>query len=118
VQQFQRILEALARQELTDGLTAAQLIAETASRLPRDATVVALLADVSVETALALGTLRRQGFAVSVVLIALDDEEKGYGRLLAEGIMDVRQLRNEAGLPDLCQRQVRRAAMYNLQLEL
>jgi uncharacterized protein (DUF58 family) len=118
VQQFQRILETLARLELTDGLTSAQLIMETASRLPRDATVVALLADVPVETALALGNLRRQGLAVSVVLIALEDEEKGYGRLMAEGIMDIRQLRNEAGLPDLCQRQVRRAAIYNLQLEL
>jgi uncharacterized protein (DUF58 family) len=120
VQQFQRIREVLARLELTDGLTAAELIVETASRLPRDATVVALLADVPVETALALGNLRRQGLAVSVVLIALEGErlEKGYGRLLAEGIMDVRQLRDEAGLPDLCQQQVRRAATYNLQLEL
>ena len=120
VQQFQRIREVLARLELTDGLTAAELIVETASRLPRDATVVALLADVPVETALALGNLRRQGLAVSVVLIALENEglEKGYGRLLAEGIMDVRQLRDEAGLPDLCQQQVRRAAMYNLQVEL
>src|SRR5579871_1552928 len=61
VQQFQRIREVLARLELTDGLTAAQLILETASRLPRDATVVALLADVPVEAALALGALRRQG---------------------------------------------------------
>jgi uncharacterized protein (DUF58 family) len=120
VQQFQRIREVLARVELTDGLTAAELIVETASRLPRDATVVALLADVPVETALALGNLRRQGLAISVVLIALDEErlEKGYGRLLAEGIMDIRQLRNEAGLPDLCQQQVRRTAMYNLQVEL
>ena len=36
-----RILETLARVELTDGLTLAQLITETGSRLPRDATVVA-----------------------------------------------------------------------------
>ena len=33
VQQFQRIREVLARLELTDGLTATQLIIETASRL-------------------------------------------------------------------------------------
>jgi hypothetical protein len=80
---------------------------------------VALLADVPVEAALALGNLRRQGLAISVVLIALDDErfEKGYGRLRAEGIMDIRHLHNEAGLPDLCQQQVRRA-MYNVQVEL
>jgi uncharacterized protein (DUF58 family) len=120
VQQFQRIREVLARVELTDGLTAPQLILETASRLPRDATVVALLADVPVEAALALGNLRRQGLAISVVLIALPEEsfEKGYGRLRAEGIMDIRHLQNEAGLPDLCQQQVRRAAMYDVQVEL
>ena len=120
VQQFQRIRELLARLELTDGLTAADLITETASRLPRDATVVALLADVPVEAALALGNLRRQGLAVSVVLIALDEErlEKAYGRLLAEGIMDVRPLRDEAGIPELCRQQVRPTAMYNFQLEL
>jgi uncharacterized protein (DUF58 family) len=120
VQQFQRIREVLARLELSDGLTAAELIVETASRLPRDATVVALLADVPVETALAMGNLRRQGLAISVVLIALDGErlEKCYGRLWAEGIMDVRPLRNEAGLPDLCRHQVRGAAMYDLQVEL
>ncbi len=120
VQQFQRIREVLARLELTDGLTAAQLILETASRLPRDATVVALLADVPVEAALALGALRRQGLAISAILLALDDErfEKGYGRLRAEGIMDIRHLRNEAGLPDLCRQQVRRAATYSMQVDL
>jgi uncharacterized protein (DUF58 family) len=120
VQQFQRIRELLARLELTDGLTAAELITETASRLPRDATVVAILGDVPVEAALALGNLRRQGLAVSVVLIALDEErlEKAYGRVLAEGIMDVRPLRDQAGIPELCRQQVRRTAMYNLQVEL
>ncbi len=120
VEQFQRIRETLARIELTDGLTSAQLIVEAASRLPRDATVVALLPNVPVETALALGSLRRRGFAISAVLIALDEDQlvNGYGRLLAEGIRDVRHLRDEAGLPQLCQAQVRRAATYGLQVEL
>src|SRR5262249_48082962 len=119
VEQFQRIRETLARVEITDGLTSSQLLIETASRLPRDATVVVLLPAVPVETALALGNLRRQGFAISVVLIALaeDQHETGYGRLLAEGIMDVRHLRDEAGLPDLCRRQVYGPA-YQLQVEL
>jgi uncharacterized repeat protein (TIGR01451 family) len=118
VEQFQRIRELLARVELTDGLTSSGLLVETASRLPRDATVVALLPDLPVETALALGSLRRQGHAVSVVLIAMAEEqlEKDYGRLMAEGIMDVRHLRDEAGLPDLCRQQVRRAG-YQVQME-
>jgi hypothetical protein len=106
-EQFQRIREALARLELTDGMTFAQLILEAAWRLPRDATVVAVLPDVPVESALALGTLRRHGLAVTAVLIACDvgELERSYGRLVAEGVRDVRHLRDEAGLPELCRQQ-------------
>lgn len=120
VEQFQRMREMLARVELTDGLTFPQLLEETVSRLPRDATVVAVLPDVPVETALALGTLRRRGFAVTAVLVLMDAEplEKGYGRLVAEGIVDVRHLRDEAELPTLCQQQVQRGTPYQLSVTL
>jgi uncharacterized repeat protein (TIGR01451 family) len=116
VEQFQRIREMLARVELTDGLTFAELVLEAAPRLPRDATVVALLPTVPVETSLALGNLRRRGFAITAVLIILDNDEleKGYGRLLAEGIQDVRHLSDEAELPAFCRQSVQRAAPYNL----
>jgi uncharacterized protein (DUF58 family) len=109
VEQFQRILETLARVELTDGLTLPQLIVEAAGRIPRDATVVALLAEVSAETALALGNLRRRGHAVTAVLVIFGEhvQEEALGRLLAEKI-DVRQVRDEAGLTALCQQQVLR----------
>src|SRR5207247_10090560 len=73
VEQFQRIRETLARVELTDGLTFAQLIAETDSRLPRDATVIAVLGQVTPETALALGSLRRRGYAVAAILVIFED---------------------------------------------
>ena len=107
-EQFQQIREALARVELTDGLSLAALVLEAAGRMPRDATLVALLPDVPVETALALGNLRRRGFAVTVVLIMLDEREveRGYGRLVSEGIRDVRHLANEEGIPELCRQQV------------
>jgi uncharacterized protein (DUF58 family) len=120
VEQFQQIRETLARVEMTDGLSMPQLLAEVTSRLPRDATVAAVLGDVPLETALALGNLRRQGFAVSAVLVMMggDQLEKCYGRLLADGIMDVRHLKDEAGLPDLCSQQVRRATPYLVQTEL
>jgi len=90
--QFQKIREALARLELSDGMNFAQLCLEMASRMPRDATVIAVLPQVSVETAIALGTLRRQGFAVSAILIGLDDGDKllAHGRLLAEMVRDIR----------------------------
>jgi uncharacterized repeat protein (TIGR01451 family) len=109
VEQFQRIREALARVELTDGLTFAQLLNEAGSRLPRDATVVALLGATSAETALALGSLRRRGFAVSAILVMFDDValDEAWVRLMAENI-EVRHLRNEADLPGLCQRQLLR----------
>jgi uncharacterized repeat protein (TIGR01451 family) len=119
VEGFQRIRETLARVELTDGLSFAELVLETASRLARDATVVPLLPAVPIETALALGNLRRRGFAVSAVLVLLDDDqlEQAYGRLLAEGIRDVRHLKNEAELPGLCSQQVRHTSPYGLVTE-
>src|SRR5262245_41953848 len=43
VEQLQRIRETLARVELTDGMTFPQLILEAVGRLPRDATVIAVL---------------------------------------------------------------------------
>src|SRR5207253_5663949 len=87
VEQLQRMRELLARVELSAGLTFPQLIGETSARLPRDATVLAVLAECLVETALTLGSLRRRGYAVTVVLVLFDDIplEKAHGRLMAEG---------------------------------
>lgn len=100
IEQFQQIREALARLEVTDGLSFAQLIIETAPRLPRDATIIAVLPRVPVETSTLLGSLRRQGFAVSAVLIGLEDDERSqaHGRLLAENIRDVRYVNSEESL--------------------
>jgi uncharacterized protein (DUF58 family) len=105
---LQRLRETLARVELTDGMTFAGLVLEAASRLPRDATLVALLGEVSLETAAALGTLRRAGFALTAILVALAEHplEKSHGRLLAEGIRDVRHLARAEMLPILCQQQM------------
>ncbi len=85
---FPGIREVLARVELTDGLTFDQLLIEAEPRLTRDATVVAVLASVTPGMALALGHLKRQGFAVSVVLLAFDEIERidFAGPLLAEGL--------------------------------
>jgi uncharacterized protein (DUF58 family) len=90
--QFQKIREALARLEISDALTFARLCLEVSARIPRDATVIAVLPQVPVETAIALGTLRRQGFAVTAILIGLDDGDKllAHGRLLAETVRDIR----------------------------
>ena len=107
--------ETLARVELTDGLTFAELLGESISRLPRDATILAVLPDVSVESAIALGNLRRRGLAVTVILVMMDDAglERAYGRLVAEGLRDLRHLPNEEALPELCRNQVQRATPYD-----
>jgi uncharacterized protein (DUF58 family) len=115
VEQLQRIREVLARAELTDGLSFAQLVVETAHRLPRDATAVAVLPAVSVETAIALGNLRRRGMAVAVVLVTMEETglEQAYARLIPEGIRELRHLSSEAELPELCRSHVHRMAPYD-----
>lgn len=106
-EQFNRILELLARVELTDGLTFPQLVLETASRLPRDATVVAILPDVPDQTAFALGNLRRRGYAVTAVLVIFDEERFAAcaGRLLSQNI-PARRVNDEQALAAFCQQQM------------
>jgi uncharacterized repeat protein (TIGR01451 family) len=104
---FARIREVLARVELTDGLTFDRLLLEAEPRLPRDATIVAVLASVAPAMAVALGHLKRQGFAVSVVLLAYDEIERidFAGPLLAEGL-PVRSVSDENELHGFCELQL------------
>jgi uncharacterized repeat protein (TIGR01451 family) len=104
---FARIREVLARVELTDGLTFDQLLLEAEPRLTRDATIVAVLASVTPAMAVALGHLKRQGFAVSVVLLAYDEIERidFAGPLLAEGL-PVRSVSDENELHGFCELQL------------
>jgi hypothetical protein len=104
---FARIRETMARVELSDGLAFDRLLIEAEPRLPRDATVIAVMASVSPEAALSLGRLRRQGFAVSAVLLAFDEVERvdSAGPLIAEGI-PVRALSDEEELYRFCELQL------------
>jgi uncharacterized protein (DUF58 family) len=113
VDRFQQIRTMLARVELNDGLTFAELLFEAQPRLPRDATIIALVPAVNDQTAIALGSLKRQGYAISVVLVLMseDDVPTTYGRLAAQGIRDVRPLPSEEALPDLCLAEVNRTPM-------
>jgi uncharacterized protein (DUF58 family) len=106
VEQFQQIWQALARVELSEGLTLSQLLIETASRLPRDATVIVLLPGVSEETALTLGNLRRRGYAVTAVLVRLEESDlyEAQRRLIAEGVM-VRHVTDRDTLAAVCQQE-------------
>ena len=108
-EQLGRILQTLARVELTDGLNFAQLVSEVAGRLPRDATAVAILTSVGYETAVALGELRHKGLAVTAILNVFEETEfaEAAAVLAAEGI-DARHLKSVEALPTLCRQYVLR----------
>ena len=105
--QFMQIRETCARVELTDGLTFAQLVEETRARLVRDATIVAVLGKVDEDTAATLGSLRRQGFAVTAILIRFDEGDLAVamGRLLAEGI-DARRVNHMEDISYVCSQEL------------
>ena len=98
-----RILETLARLELTDGLSLPQLLVEAECRLPRDATVIVILPQVTEEAAIALGNLRRRGFAVFALLNLYEDYDfaMSSGPLVAQGI-ETRHLRDRASISEIC----------------
>ena len=110
--QLRRILETLARLEITDGFDFPELLGEIACRLPRDATVIAILPEVTEAIAIALGNLRRRGYAVTAVLVMFGEVEyfdwaappEWAGRLLGEGV-DFRRIDDEQTLAALCAEQ-------------
>jgi len=107
--QFTRILETLARLEMTDGFTLPEMLVETSHRLPRDATVIAVLSQVTEETAIALAGLKRSGYAVTAVLAMFGEVEHldwaeapdWASRLLSSGV-DFRRVDDEQGIANLC----------------
>lgn len=109
--QLPQILETLARLELTTGLNFSQMIEESKPYLTRDATIIAILRDVSEETALALGSLKRSGYAVTAVVIVetripdwvVPPEWANY--LLAQGV-PFRPIHDEEALMQLCGEQL------------
>ncbi len=107
--QLLRILETLARVELTDGLTLPQLILETSSRMPRDTTVIVITPAVTDEFAIALGNLRREGYAVTAILNLWDtyDFAVASGPLIAAGI-ETHHLLDEDSIATMCRKAVQR----------
>lgn len=108
-EQLMRILDSLARVELTDGLTLPQLVGESIGRMPRDATVVAILPAVTAEVAITLGNLMRRGFAVTAILNLYEEYDfaEASGPLLAQGI-ETRHLKDRSRIVTICQRYVLR----------
>jgi uncharacterized protein (DUF58 family) len=102
-EQITRILETLGRLELTDGLELPQLVRETISRMPRDATVIAVVPRVTAETAILLDSIRQRGFAVTAILNLYDEYDfaEASGPLLAYGI-PTHHLKDEQHVATIC----------------
>ena len=105
-EQFRRIHEKLARVELTDGLRFAQLVIEGQSRIPRDATVLAIIPGDNDQTTIALQNMARRGFAVSVLVNAFDplDYARISSPLITAGI-ETYHLRDEESIAHVCRKQ-------------
>jgi uncharacterized protein (DUF58 family) len=103
------ILETLARLEHTDGLDFTEMLTASVSQIPRDATVVPILRQVTPAIAIALGGLVRRGFLVTAVVVAFEKEAipdwaqppEWAGLLLAQGI-DFRLINTEESVMNLC----------------
>lgn len=82
------ILDQLARLELTDGLTLDQALLACTGRLPRDASIVAIVSRMDESTAFALESMKRQGFAVTAIVNCWDNEtwQVASGFLVQHGI--------------------------------
>ncbi|MEC9094182.1 MAG: DUF58 domain-containing protein [Planctomycetota bacterium] len=106
VEQLEKIFAALARLEKTSGLDLERLVSEAADRLPRDATVIAILSQVTDIEVVALTSLRDQGYAVTAIINCYGTEEfaKSSGPLISGGI-ETRHLRDEASITEICEKQ-------------
>jgi uncharacterized protein (DUF58 family) len=104
-----QILETLARLEHTDGLEFSEMLAAAISQIPRDATVVPVLRQVTPAIAIALGGLVRRGFLVTAVIVAFEKNAipdwaqppEWAGLLLAQGV-DFRLVNSEESVMNLC----------------
>jgi uncharacterized protein (DUF58 family) len=106
---FAQILETLARLEHTDGLEFSGMLAEVASEIPRDATVVAVLRRVTPATAGALGELARRGFLVTVIVVSVELEPTpdwaqppDWAQMLLAHNIDFRIVNTEEAVMNLC----------------
>ncbi len=105
--QMQQILSTLARLEMTDGLSLFQLVQESQERLPRDASVIAVLTHVDLAVGVTLGQLRRMGYAVVAIINCHDVERftQLSEPLLSEGI-ETRHLSDESAVRSICEKQI------------
>ncbi|RMF93422.1 MAG: DUF58 domain-containing protein [Planctomycetota bacterium] len=106
-EQFQRILEMLARLELSEGLPFRELVHETIQHIPQNAAAIVLLSSVGEEHLVAVEMLQRRG--IPVTLIINDHREDSLAKAaayLAGSGVDLRVLQTPDDVASLCRRYV------------
>ncbi len=106
---LKEMTRTLARLERTDGLTLPDFLIETESRLSSETTLLVILQQAPEETVAALVNLSRRGWAIAVVINALniDDYTRLAAPLLAENI-HVSHLLDQDSIRDVCREQMMR----------
>ncbi|GAB6166389.1 DUF58 domain-containing protein [Thermostilla marina] len=107
IDQFQRILEMLARLELSEGLPFRELVHETIQHIPQNTATVVLLSTVSEEHLVAVEMLHRRG--IPVTLIINNHREEAFARAaayLGRTGVDLRVLTAPEDVASLCRRYV------------
>ena len=102
-EQFAEVHRTLARLERTDGLRFADLLTESQNRLSRQLSVLVFVQQVDDFMALALGLLRRRGYAVSAIVNQHEQDglQDSAARLVAYHI-PVFALPDEEAIPIVC----------------
>ncbi len=108
-EKMKQVLETLARLEHTDGLDFAEMLGTIISKIPRDATVIPVLRQVTPATAGAHGELGHRCFRVTPGVVAFGGESgpdwaqppAWAALLLAHGI-DFRIVNSEEAVMNLC----------------
>ncbi len=104
-ERLHQILDQLARLELTDGLTLDQTLLGSTGRLPRDATIIAIVSKMNEPAAFALESLKRQGYAVVAIVNRWDDDEfLVASSFLAARSIEVHHLKQEDSISGICKR--------------
>ena len=82
------------------------LINECSARMPREATVIAIVSEMNMENAIALGNLKKQGYSVVAIVNTHSTERfaQTTAPLFAEGI-GAMHLQDESSIRAICERQ-------------
>ncbi|MCP4641836.1 MAG: DUF58 domain-containing protein [bacterium] len=99
--QARNIIENLARVLPTDGLDASSLILAEYNSLPRDASLLPVVPQVTEDLALTLASMKLAGFSVSVFLIDNNDNYETAAGLLAPHAIHVFHIQDERHLHEI-----------------